>query len=1408
MATLIYKLTFGNYINYADNSQPAQLQLEQGVNSEFSDGTKTYNILLCGVKVNRKIYQPTEIEAELDIMQSITAASNTVSPKAPKVSDVTNLLVQRQVKLEILETEHPSAKVGISAYKNVYTIAQNCYVYEAFPQLKRDSNGLKMYVKLSIFSMDKLMTLNKYSKAYVARRFGSQILKSESLQFGEFSEGVPLIETDVEGQQHLKYTDEGKRLEFIQPYLVQYNETFYDFLVRTSNRCGEFLYFEDGKLILGLPDSRKPVDVSGYESVTAQQRSKDPLEITAYARDSVKDGDGAVGKLNQSVLMEKSEVSNGTNDGKSVCPYPKNVFPDHTSSNAEYASDDYIFPLFKDKFTNWEREMYYDGSASDTAMSLLLPFFASVLTNESDGAKGILGSLAKAAAGGEALMMAKAYMQVSSVNKASNEAYIEPYKDKPEQYKDDKVVQFAAVLEKSWTTLKYYNDIYKYEEAQQRQIVCINMGTSFIDVKLGQKITIEGMEGTYVIIQIKQLSEEAWSHDYDHYGADDASDKYTGERSLKIYAIPASPETNKFYPPVLPVPMIRRSGPQTAYVAANVEPKYQGRVRIAFPWQSLGGPEREDLAKAGSKLKAVEVEIQTLEDEKKALLVRLTKLKDILIPELKTYVMATVSDRKQLLMSRRKKLKVLENELKKPVEEKKETATEEDIKSKQNEIDQLKAEIESFERAAKEHDAKNAKGKGEKDLEKDNSVICSYKTECDNASLLYKKAGSDLNQAETEKEKLEEQCEKLVKIVDDSVKAMATPWVRVVSPMATAGGGTYFRPRVGDEVMVNFENGNVERPYVMGSLYSKNVLTPDEGLYRKKAPEMQWKDISMSMMSPNGHHITFTDPSTGGNFFLNMISPGLGFYGSTFGFNKFAPEAKDLAGGIHIGDRYGIYSIEMKSHKRAIDIKSPFGTVSIDAFAGITINAPNGDISIKGQNVSIEAGNKLTLLSGKNVKSKEPSLSMKSADGLKSMGVGIAGEVAGAVTDTLLTPVVDLSLVRKVVETFVRPVDGTTLIKSKRYLMMEAGSGKATISSDRYATALGKSKATQEKFFIAMINCVNFISNRIEDVANQYGKLFENGKEKSLLYQVGTIGVLKDPQKPNVLQMAWEADKKQEVSRWLDDNFTDNKFSEFYDNTNQIGWDEKKTKEQREKFLKNARGLAEIAFNIYKVYQNANHMFDSQEKLDVGDFNWLKECITNGFDQMREKKVFGFFYSEGSSWGGSNPDECAHDSFLDLNSDLAPAQFGKGEVRTRFKRLMMLFFLHQVYQHASNKSEKYLSIGFDVDKEAKGDNWRNPNIYYWRELILKMDRHHKLQNNLARTLWDNTLMKVWNKFKSNVPSFVSDKKTWADTPDGQILFSDQDDKTLNFDNEGHLEKKTSANVGTLDHLKKVLIGIK
>ena len=161
------------------------------------------------------------------------------------------------------------------------------------------------------------------------------------------------------------------------------------------------------------------------------------------------------------------------------------------------------------------------------------------------------------------------------------------------------------------------------------------MGTGYAPVKLGQPIQVDGLTDTYIVIQIQQVSEEAWDRDYDTYGST-STDKYSGKRSQKIYAIPAYKESSTttsstttsgtdtsgtdtkayYYPPVHPVPIIRHSGPQTAFVTDNEDPKFQGRVRIAYPWQSIGDLERRQLSQAEQELS--EAKKKAAEAQKKA----------------------------------------------------------------------------------------------------------------------------------------------------------------------------------------------------------------------------------------------------------------------------------------------------------------------------------------------------------------------------------------------------------------------------------------------------------------------------------------------------------------------------------------------------------------------------------------------------------------------------------------------------------------------------------------------------------------------------------------------------------------------------------------------------------------------
>jgi hypothetical protein len=247
-----------------------------------------------------------------------------------------------------------------------------------------------------------------------------------------------------------------------------------------------------------------------------------------------------------------------------------------------------------------------------------------------------------------------------------------------------------------------------------------------------------------------------------------------------------------------------------------------------------------------------------------------------------------------------------------------------------------------------------------------------------------------------------------------------------------------------DEVMIDYEDGNVERPYVCGSLYNYT--------HKPSQPSRsQTRGIVKSITSANGHHISFID-NAGGESYLANIMPFTKFvasYGLLDQQILKGPYTKYFGGGFEIADYYGIYSITGSTHNRCINISSPFGNVNIDAFSGINIEAPLGDVNIVGKNVNIEARNNLTITSGTNIpgyfKNKENL-------GLLVEPFAILNKVAG----------IDFSFIRTYLEVILRPIGGNLLIKSNRYMCLEAGDGETIVERERANNG-----------FISFLSCTN-----------------------------------------------------------------------------------------------------------------------------------------------------------------------------------------------------------------------------------------------------------------------------------------------------------------------------------------------
>ena len=294
----------------------------------------------------------------------------------------------------------------------------------------------------------------------------------------------------------------------------------------------------------------------------------------------------------------------------------------------------------------------------------------------------------------------------------------------------------------------------------------------------------------------------------------------------------------------------------------------------------------------------------------------------------------------------------------------------------------------------------------------------------------------------------------------------SSPWVRTTQPFASKDSGIRFTPQVGDEIMIGYEFGNIERPFMMGAMTSatnKFKVGQNRAAFLENAVANSTVDSGLDgfcnndfmIKSPTGQYIKFLSPTN-----QNCTNFATSFFPALNAWLKYIPMAhdvityagdssKELSGGINIGDAYGFFNINMSTEKRKILISSPLGDVNIDAMTGITITAPNGDVKIEGRNVDIVAGNNLTLTSGANIPK------MRKAYSKDKYGSAITDAAIGAVVNEAmsLTALFDLRLLRSVIDAFFKPIGGTALIKSNRFLCLEAGKGKTKLPDKAYKTA-------------------------------------------------------------------------------------------------------------------------------------------------------------------------------------------------------------------------------------------------------------------------------------------------------------------------------------------------------------------
>ncbi len=184
-------------------------------------------------------------------------------------------------------------------------------------------------------------------------------------------------------------------------------------------------------------------------------------------------------------------------------------------------------------------------------------------------------------------------------------------------------------------------------------------------------------------------------------------------------------------------------------------------------------------------------------------------------------------------------------------------------------------------------------------------------------------------------------------------------WARVAMPSGGSGWGHYFLPEVGDQVLIAFEQGNIDKPYIIGCI-NKNA----DNFLKKAADEKnQYKKI----ITRNGNTIYFEDnkEGDGAKDKIKIETAGTAHKIELDNENKQ----------IIISDKEGKNKISIKTEKGQMEIRA---AQKISIFAGdnieLTMNGSNGTTLLKTQKFNVEATDSIKLssngrmeLSGGNV---------------------------------------------------------------------------------------------------------------------------------------------------------------------------------------------------------------------------------------------------------------------------------------------------------------------------------------------------------------------------------------------------------------------------------------------------------
>lgn len=195
-------------------------------------------------------------------------------------------------------------------------------------------------------------------------------------------------------------------------------------------------------------------------------------------------------------------------------------------------------------------------------------------------------------------------------------------------------------------------------------------------------------------------------------------------------------------------------------------------------------------------------------------------------------------------------------------------------------------------------------------------------------------------------------------------------WARIASPMAGAERGFFYLPEVNDEVLVAFEHGDINYPYIVGVLWNGKDKPPT-GVANKAVSN--GKVNERVLRSRSGHLILLDD---------------------TQGKEKIIVRDKTGKNEVIIDSKQNTMTINVQKDY-TLDAK---GNVDATAGGNVTVDS-KGNITVKSKaNVSVEAGGNLTVKSTGNMSLQASGMLDIKGSKVSINGSGMAELKSGGIT--------------------------------------------------------------------------------------------------------------------------------------------------------------------------------------------------------------------------------------------------------------------------------------------------------------------------------------------------------------------------------------------------------------------------